>query len=265
MNFSRLMNYTAVCLMVFASATVHADALDNIKKAKKIRIGIELTGPPYGMTDEKLQPAGSDVDTARLLAKDLGVDLEIVTVTGQTRIPYLQTNKTDLAIATLSISPERARAIDFSVPYSNNQTVIVAVKGVDLKGYPDLAGKSVAVTRGNVQEAEIMKHAPDANLVRYDDNAALITAAISGQADILGTTSMMLYTLKRKAPERQMENKFIIKNFSLGIGVRKNEPKLLAWVNDWIKTNLKNGKLNEIYKKHHGMDLPPEMIAEALK
>ena len=62
--------------------SAHADTLDEIKKAGKIRVAIDTAIPPFGMTDDKMQPTGSDVDLARLLAKDLGVQLEIVTTTG---------------------------------------------------------------------------------------------------------------------------------------------------------------------------------------
>ena len=66
----------SMALAITALATVmslaHADALDDIKKAGKIRIAIDLGVPPYGMTDDKLQPTGLDVETARLLAKDWG-------------------------------------------------------------------------------------------------------------------------------------------------------------------------------------------------
>ena len=67
---------------VLFALPAQADTLDDIKKAGKIRIAIDLAIPPFGMTDDKMQPTGSDVDLARLLAKDLGVELEIVTTTG---------------------------------------------------------------------------------------------------------------------------------------------------------------------------------------
>ncbi len=60
----------AITALVAAMSLAHADALDDIKKAGKIRIAIDLGVPPYGMTDDKLQPTGLDVETARLLAKD---------------------------------------------------------------------------------------------------------------------------------------------------------------------------------------------------
>src|ERR1700761_7697132 len=95
----RLIAGAALALLAL-SAVAHADTLDDIRKAGKIRIAIDTAIPPFGMTDDKMQPAGSDVETAQLLAKDLGVQLEIVTTTGPTRIPTLQTSKADLVIST---------------------------------------------------------------------------------------------------------------------------------------------------------------------
>jgi len=243
--------------LVAAAGVAQADLLDNIRQTKKLRVAIELALPPYGMTNDKLEPYGSDVETAQAIAKDLGVALEIVPATGPTRIPFLQTNKADLAIATLSISPERAKVIDFSTPYSVVQIVVAAPKSMPIKGYADLAGKSIAITRGNVQEMELMQKAVGAQIVRYDDDATLVTAGVSGQAPIVSTATTLLQAIQTKNPSREMETKFVVKEFNLGIGMRKDEPKLLAWVNDWVKTNRANGKLNEIFKKYHKAELPP--------
>ena len=237
--------------------SAQADLLDNVKQNKKLRVAIELSLPPYGMTDDKMQPYGSDVETAQLLAKDLGVELEIVPATGPTRIPFLQTNKADLAIATLSISPERMKVIDFSVPYSVVQIVVAAPKSMAIKSYADLAGKSIAITRGNVQEAELMQKAVGATIVRYDDDATLVTAGVSGQATIVSTATTLLQAIQTKNPSRELETKFVVREFQLGVGMRKDEPKLLLWVNDWVKANRANGKLDAIFKKYHHNELPP--------
>src|SRR5476651_102878 len=103
---NRLLAGVAIALLSLG-AVAHADTLDDIRKAGKVRIAIDTAIPPFGMTDDKLQPTGSDVETAQLLAKDLGVKLEIVTTTGPTRIPMLQTDKADLVISTLSITPDQ--------------------------------------------------------------------------------------------------------------------------------------------------------------
>ena len=83
----------AIATLMAAMSLAHADALDDIRKAGKIRIAIDLGVPPYGMTDDKLQPTGLDVEVARLLAKDWGLEFEYVPTTGGSRIPALQTGK----------------------------------------------------------------------------------------------------------------------------------------------------------------------------
>ncbi|SHI24150.1 transporter substrate-binding domain-containing protein [Pollutimonas bauzanensis] len=252
-----ILKYTlALTSVPLVMSMARADLLDDIRKAGKIRVAIELSLPPYGMMTDALEPYGSDVDTARLLAQDLGVKLEIVPATGPTRIPFLQTNKADVVIATLSISPERAKVIDFSLPYSAVQIVVAAPKSMSIKDYGDLKGKSIAITRGNVQEGELMKKAVGAQIVRFDDDATLVTAGVSGQAPIVSTATTLLRTIQTKNPARDMETKFVVKNFNLGIGMRKGEPALLAWLNDWVEKNRADGKLNDIFRKYHGADLP---------
>ena len=262
MKFSKFGCIAVVAASVFALSAppANADALAAIQKANKVRIGIDLGLPPYGMMDEKLQPTGVDVDVARKLAKDLGVELEIISSTGASRIPNLQTNKADLIISTLSITPERAKVIDFSVPYMPIQTIVFAPKNVKIANMADLAGKKVATSRGTGMDTQLTREAKGANMIRYEDDATLITAAITGQADIIGGTGAHLATVIEKSPDRQMERKFVMQNFLAAIGVRKNEPELLAWVNKWVKVGLKDGSLNQIYKKYLKDDLPQEIV-----
>ncbi len=194
------------CLMIlagvvaFTAATVHAGALETIKQTKKVRVGIDLAIPPYGMVDDKLQPAGVDVDVAKLLASDLGATLEIVSTTGPTRIPNLQTNKADLIISTLSITPERQKVIDFSIPYAGLQTIVFAPKAMKIASVGDLAGKSVAVTRSTTQDTYLTREAKGAQIVRFEDDATLVTAGVTGQADIIGAAPMQLHAVNQKAP-----------------------------------------------------------------
>ena len=255
---------SALALAVAATAfAAQADTLDNIRAAKKVRISIDLANPPSGMTDSGMRPVGSDYDVAALLAKDLGVALEVVPTTGATRIPNLQTNKADLVISTLAFTPERAKVIDYSIPYAGQVSLVGGIKGVNVKSMADLTGKSVAVNRSTTQDADLTANAKGATIVRYDDDAAVITAAVTGQADLVATSQALFQTMVNKAPARQLEPKFVLRTFDLGVGMRKDEPKLMAWVNDWVRTNMKNGKLNEIYKKYHGTEIPESVAKQA--
>ncbi len=242
------------------SVTVHADQLDTITAAKKIRIAIDMAVPPYGMKDDKLNSTGSDVETAQLLAKDFGLELEIVPTTGANRIPFLQTDKADIVISSLSVTPEREKVVDFSIPYAGIAAVVGAPKGMAITSAADLSGKKVISTRGTTNDQEITKILPkDATIVRFDDDATSITAIVSNQADIFATAPSLLKTINEKNPAKQMEVKFVMKVNMLAVGFKKGETKLKDKVDAWVRTNLKNGKLNAIYKKFHGADLPDEV------
>jgi polar amino acid transport system substrate-binding protein len=248
-----------IALMSVVSAA-QADTLDDIRKAGKVRVAIDTAIPPFGMTDDRMQPSGSDVDTARLLAQDLGVPLEIVTTTGPTRIPSLQTNKADLVVSTLSITPDRAKVIDFSIPYADHPSVVAGLPSIAIKSYADLAGKKVAVVRGTTQDTDLTREAKGAQLVRYEDDATMALAFASGQVDILATARSLLPAISKKNPSRTAESKITMQTNYLAIGLRKDEPRLKAWVNDWVKANLQNGKLGAIYKKWHGVDIPVDQL-----
>src|SRR3984893_9148375 len=246
--------------LLLSVAAPRADTLSDIKQAKKIRISIDLTNSPYGRTDEKMQPSGSDVDIARQLAKDMGVEFEIVPTTGSSRIPLLQSGKADLVISSLSITPERAKAIDFSVPYADLLSVVAGPKNIDVKSLQDLDGKKVAVTRGTTQDTDLTQRAKNTQIVRYEDDATLALAVASGQADLFATGRAQVVVINNKNPARELEPKITLQTFLLAVGVRKGDAELLAWVNNWVKANLKNGRLNAINKDHHGVDLSPDVL-----
>lgn len=250
----------AVAVMGVAQAA-NADALDDIKKSGKIRIAVDLGVPPYGMTDDKMQATGSDIETAKLLAADWGLQFEHVPTTGAARIPALQTGKADLVISTLSITPERAKVIDFSKGYAVLRTVIAAPKSIALKSMADLDGKTVGTVRGTTHDTQLTKEGPKGmKLVRYEDDATEAQAFLSGQVDIFSTAELLVAPIDKKNPARQVEVKFVLDTFKLAIGVKKDEKRLLEEVDKWIATNLKNGKLDAIYKKYHGNGLPDVIL-----
>jgi polar amino acid transport system substrate-binding protein len=251
----------AITALVAAMSLAHADALDDIKKAGKIRIAIDLGVPPYGMTDDKMQPTGSDIETAKLLAADWGLQFEHVPTTGAARIPSLQTGKADLVISTLSITPERAKVIDFSKGYAVLRTVIAAPKNITLKSMADLDGKTVGTVRGTTHDTQLTKEGPKGmKLVRYEDDATEAQAFLSGQVDIFSTAELLVAPIDKKNPARQVEVKFVLDTFKLAVGVKKDVKRLLEEVDKWIATNLKNGKLDAIYKKYHGNGLPDVIL-----
>lgn len=264
MTFIRHLTVSALTVLIaFAAAPAWADSFSDIKAAGKVRVSIDLASPPNGMLDGNLKASGSDVETAELLAKDWGVELEIVQTTGATRIPNLQTNKADIVISTLAVTEERKNVIEFSRPYSGQLSMVGAPASMQVKDWADLKGKVVTVCRGTTQDVDMTKRSTEVGftIARYDDEGAMVTAAVSGQATIVATSEALIKQIAAKAKAQKFEPKFVIRVFDLAVGVRKNEPELLAALNEWVGMNLKNGKLNEIYERHHGHPLPAEIVS----
>lgn len=263
MNLRNLLTGVVAATAIFMTAalTAQADALDDIRKAGKIRVSTDFAVPPFGMLDKDLQPTGLDTEVARLLAADWGLQIEFIKTTGATRIPNLLTNKADVVISSLSITPDRAQVIDFSKPYGVISSVIGASKSTRITGWEDLRGKSVAVARGTINDTDISAEAGKYGftVTRYEDDATLITAIVSGQSSIIGHASATLNRINEREPKLAFESKFVTRASGLGIGVRKGEEKLVAALNEWVDKNMKNGKLNELSVKFTGLPLPAPM------
>ncbi|MDM9625318.1 transporter substrate-binding domain-containing protein [Rhizobium sp. S152] len=236
-----------------------ADTLETIKERKKLLVAIDLGSPPFGMSDASMQPTGSDVETAKLLAADLGYPLEIVPVTSPNRVPFLLTNKADIVMASFSVNEERKKVIDFSDAYGVIQIVIAAPKSTEIKSIADVVGKRLGTTRGSTNDKVATTEAQGAEMVRYDDDATLITALVSGQVPIMASSPQVMAAVNQRRSDDPLEVKLVLKTNPYAVGVRKGDDALRTTLNEWIAKNLANGKLNEIYQKYNGVALPAEM------
>jgi polar amino acid transport system substrate-binding protein len=213
--------------------------------------------PPFGITNAENKPDGYDADVAKLMAKHMGVGVEIVPVTGPNRIPYLLTNKVDLLVASLGITPERAKQVQFTDPYAAIEIGLLAPKSTAIKEPADLKGKRVGVARASTQDASLTAVAPkDARIMRFDDDASAVQAMLSGQVDALGISNVVAKQIITLAPSADYEMKFVLNRQPNAIAIRQGQDALVQWVNGFIETVKGNGELNAIHKKWLGTDLP---------
>jgi len=225
--------------------------LDRIIKDKKIRVTAEVTSPPFGILDRNNQPDGSEIATARQLAKDLGVELELVQVTAPQRIPALLAGRADVAISSLSITFDRAKTVMFAPPHGALSIVITAPKKVNIKGASDMAGKKIGLTRATLEEATVPPMAPPgAQMVFFDDIAATLQALVSGQVDAAGMSAFAAKSLADRNPRAGLENKFTVRTAYYGAAVRPGDFDLLQFLRTWVFLNKHNGVLADIYKKY---------------
>ena len=143
--------------------------------------------------------------------------------------------------------------IDFASAYSPFYQAVFAPKGVVVKGPADLAGKSVGVTRGAIEDMEITKLAPaGADIKRFEDNNATVSAFIAGQVQVIATGASVAGTIMAKNPEVGTEYKFVLKESPNFIGVAKGEDKLRLKVNEIIAAAKASGDLDKMAMKWLG-------------
>ncbi|MES2184674.1 MAG: transporter substrate-binding domain-containing protein [Pseudomonadota bacterium] len=237
-----------------SAGVVHAQsALDNVLKSKTIKIAIPTDYPPYGSVGTDMQPKGLDIDMARLIAEKLGVKVELIPVTSANRIPYLQTHKADLVISTLGKNAEREKVIDFTAAYSPFFQAVFAAKNVSIKSFSDLTGKSVAVTRGAMEDQELMKVAPpNLDVKRFEDNTATLSAFVAGQTQAIATNAAAAGTIMASNPGLKTEFKLLLKTSPNFIGVAKGEDALRSRVDAIVIVAKKSGDLDKLALKWLG-------------
>lgn len=256
----RILSTSALALGVLASVPAHADALDSIKKAGVLRVAVPQDFPPFGTVGADMKPQGYDIDMAALLAKGMGVKLDLIPVSSTNRIPYLTTGKADLVISSLGKSPDREKVIDFSDAYAPFFNGVFGPADAKIAGPADLAGKTIGVTRGAVEDIELTKVAPPtATIKRFEDNNATISAYLSGQVQLAATGNVVAAALNERTKLRPLTPKFLIKNSPCYVGLNKGEPALMAKVNAIIAGAKKDGALNAIAEKWLHNPLPKDL------
>jgi polar amino acid transport system substrate-binding protein len=234
-----------------------AQTVDEILSRGSINIGVLVDLPPYGILNSEQQPDGYDIDVAKLLGKYMGVKVNLVQLTSPNRIPFLVTNKVDLIVATFGITPERAKQVLFSIPYSAIDNVVFAPIASKITSYDDLNGKRVGVPRGTVQDVILSSLlGSSTHMMRFDDDPSTYQALVTGQVDAIAETGLTGDDIIRANPDAKLERKFMLLRQPNGITMRKDQWNLHQWVNTFVYFVKNNGELNALHEKWFHVPLP---------
>ncbi|MDQ7990305.1 MAG: ABC transporter substrate-binding protein [Candidatus Dactylopiibacterium sp.] len=240
--------------LLLAAGAAHADRLDDIRKAGVLRVAAFDGNPPFGYVDEKTRKiVGLDVDYAEALARNLGVKLEIVPTNPANRVPLLTSNKVDLVFANFTITEERAKAIDFSIPYIASGQQFLAKKGV-LKRPEQLSELKIGADKGTTMESTLREKYPAARVISFDDTPFALAALRNGNVQAITQDGTKLVAILANLPDR---DKYEIPAFAIseeleGVGIPKGETRLVAHVNEWLRGLEKDGTAQKIYDKYFG-------------
>ncbi|NLS03833.1 transporter substrate-binding domain-containing protein [Rhizobium sp. P32RR-XVIII] len=257
----RILTALAALAVVAGSALPSvAGMLDDIRSRGTVRIGVSLGGEPIGFRDAQNNPVGYDVDVATRLAEKIGVPVEFVDVSGDARISMLVSGQIDVAVANTSATLERAKTVNFTIPYNRAGLRIIVQKDAGIKELKDLAGKTVVVGRGTTGETFLKAAVPEAQLVYVDQFAPdgvlqlqqkRVVAAIedSSLLDYLATKNPSLVTLPG-----------LYSNDPIGIAVAKGDPEFVRWLDMFVSDYIQSGAYEANYKKWWGADSNPPAL-----
>ncbi len=179
-----------VLILTLASAA-YADStartLDEIKESGEIVIGVFSDKKPFGYVDENGEYQGYDVFFARRLAEDLGVALKLVSVDAPNRVEYLTSAKVDVILANFTVTPERAEAVDFALPYMKVALGVVSPDSAVITSVDDLNGKTLIVSKGTTAETYFTENHPEVKLLKFDTYTEAFNALLDGRGDALST------------------------------------------------------------------------------
>jgi polar amino acid transport system substrate-binding protein len=242
----------AVCVLLPSFAT--ADTLDDIVKRGTLRVGLEPGYMPFEMTNQKGDIIGFDVDMAKRMAKAMNVELELVSTAWDGIIPALITKKFDIIMSGMTLTQERNLKLGFANPYIVVGQAILIQKDIanDVKSYRDLNNSKykVASKLGTTGEQATKRMIPNAEYISFETEQEGIMDLVNGKIDAF------IYDLPYMAIANAEKNNgslvFLDEPFTyepLAWAVRKGNPDLINWLNNFLAQTKSDGTYDKIYKK----------------
>ena len=254
----------AAGVMLAAAAPAFADQWQDIVARKELKCGTFADVPPFAAPDPKTREmVGFDVDMCKAVAKHLGVSAAVTPLSVEARVPEVQMGRVDVTIANLAYTTSRANQIQFSDPYYVAKEML-AVKASNPAVTPaDLRGKRISAAKGSTSELSINLNGSDP--VTFQDTGSAYMAlqqnkSVGMVANTMTITKLVNQSKTSGSPLKMVEAPMLLE--PVGIGMKKNEPELLAKVNEALYALDKSGAINAMWNKWLGPDTEFKMTRE---
>lgn len=249
-------------MMAFSSA--QADALADIQARGQLNCAVYSDVPPFSSPDPKTrQLVGMDVDLCGALAKQMGVKLNLMPTSIEARIAVIATGRADVLIANLAYTKSRGKQIQFSDPYYVAKEMLVVKKANVDKNRADFKGKRISATKGTTSEQSI--YLAGAKAITFHDAASAFLALEQNKAVGFVTNTMTAIKMITQAGKDGIELGMIKEPMALepiGIGMKKDQPALLAKVNSSLKAMDDAGTIDQIWDTWIGPNTDYKMVRE---
>ncbi len=228
-----------------------------LKDAGKVTVGTKFDQPLFGLKNLEGKPEGFDVEIAKIIAGEMGIDpgnITWVETVSANREPFIQQGKVDYVVATYTINDKRKKVVDFAGPYFVAGQDIMVKKGnpLGIKGPGDLAGKKVCSVTGSTPAENIRTNYPQAHLVEFDVYSKCAEALKNDQVQAVTTDNVILLGLISKDQDSfELVGKPFTKE-PYGIGLKKGDTQFRNFINDTLEKAYKDGRYLQAWKSTAG-------------
>lgn len=254
----RLLVTGAGALALLAAAPSGAADLLAVAKARgTLRVGMEGSYPPFSFLDAKTgQMTGYDADVARLLATRLGLNIDIVTTEWADIFDHLATGRYDMIVSQVSITPQREKIFDFSIPYtySRPQLILRSNDAAAYTGLADLKGKTIGVAKGTIYEAQA-RAVPGVRVRSYPAAPETLQDLAFGRIDAALNDSLMVTYLVQHATLPIKAGPLVGPGVRAAIAFQKGNPELKATVDGALRQAQADGSLPTLARKWFRADV----------
>jgi len=252
-----------VCLSAL-SLLAHADQWADIAARKELKCGTFADVPPFAAPDPKTREmVGHDVDLCNALAKELGLTAKVTPLSVEARVPEVKLGRVDVTIANLAYTKSRGEQIQFSDPYYVAKEML-AVKASD-RGTTkaDFKGKRLSSTKGSTSELSIKMNGSEP--VTFQDTGSAFMAVQQNKsmgmvANTMTITKLVNQSKTEGVPLKMIKEPMVLQ--PIGIGMKKDEPQLLAKVNGALYALEKSGELDRLWAKWLGPNTEYKLVRE---
>ena len=244
-------------LDVFLSGEGVAGTLQDVKARDKLIVGVKTDFPPFGFLDRNGNHEGLDIDLARAFSKELfGKEkaVQFVPVTSANRISVLASKTVDVVIATMSITDERKKEVDFSIPYFVSGQMILVHKASRVTRIEDLAGKRVATIQGSTGDIAIARLAPTAERVKFVGTFEALRALKEHRVEAFVDDFILIYNFLQKNPGLRIASLQPFSPEQYGLAVRKGDKEWLDFINATLTKMKETAEFDKLLEKWFGME-----------
>ncbi len=240
-------------ITLLASLGANADQLADIKARGTLVCGTLTSTEPLGFQDpQSRQIVGFDVDMCAAIARHMGLKLEHKGLSIEQRIPELSTGRVDIVSAALGYTKERAQQVAFTSAHYQVPIRVMVKKGAGIDSFAKLADKRVSAVKSATTEIFARRGLPKTAVVTFQDGPSAFLALMQDKVDGFSTshTAGLRYLAESKGEAVFIDDSLAWEPTALG--VKKDEPALLAAVNKTLEDMEKAGEIDSIWNRWYG-------------